>query len=85
MANRVFALLVGINDYLSPVNPLKGCVNDVTQMDQLLEERLKQDSYFPHILTNAEAERQAIMDAFSQHLGQAQALARNCTHRNVGS
>lgn len=76
MENRLFALLVGINDYppvSPPIKSLKGCVNDVMQMDQLLQARLKQGGYLSRILTNAEATRQQVIDAFAEHLGQAQA------------
>ena len=32
MSRTVYALLVGINDYLGGVNGLNGCVNDVKRM-----------------------------------------------------
>ena len=61
MANKR-ALLVGINAY--PTAPLRGCVNDVTEMKKVL-----QDLYgFQDItmLTDAAATTRAIMDALQK-------------------
>src|SRR5262245_37429253 len=74
MPANLYSLLVGIDDYPSPVPPLHGCVNDVRAMQQWLEYRIG-----PHgnlaieLLTDAAATRAAIIQAFRAHLGQAQA------------
>ena len=36
MASNIYALLVGIDKYASPVTPLEGCVNDVLALEQTL-------------------------------------------------
>jgi caspase domain-containing protein len=63
----VYALLVGIDDYPEPVPRLRGCVNDITAMEQLLRARLAGDQKLddPKVLTNAEATRQAVIDGFT--------------------
>ena len=37
MANRVYALLVGINDYEPPIESLDGCLNDVDLLHEYLD------------------------------------------------
>ena len=73
MSRTIHALFVGIDAYLAPVNPLRGCVNDVTRMRDLLAARLagSQDRFAPLLLTNAQATRQGVIDAWRSHLGQA--------------
>jgi len=73
MTRTIYALLVGIDDYPSPVTPLKGCVNDIERMKTLLGERIvsAEDEFRPLSLTNGAATRQGIIDAFRNHLGQA--------------
>ena len=73
MSRNIYALLVGIDEYVSPVPPLKGCVNDITAVKEYLEGRLVTDGYQLHLRTlfNQEATRQAIIDGFRQHLCQA--------------
>lgn len=73
MNRNIYALLVGIDEYVSPVTPLKGCVNDITAVKEYLEGRLLTDGYQLHLRTlfNQEATRQAIIDGFRQHLCQA--------------
>ncbi|WP_204141331.1 caspase family protein [Halomicronema sp. CCY15110] len=74
MAN-LYALLVGINDYPQPVPCLRGCVNDVEMLAGYLQERVTTEQLELHVRTlkNAEATREAIIQAFREHLGQAQA------------
>lgn len=60
------ALLVGINRYPDPRNELKGCVNDVRQMEGTLKTRYG----FPgdgnmRILTDARATTEAILDSLA--------------------
>ncbi len=73
MPRTIYALFVGIDDYLGGVNPLKGCVNDVTRLHDLLAARVTggSDRFSPLLLTNAQATRQGIIDAWRSHLGQA--------------
>lgn len=73
MSRTIYALLVGIDAYPPPVRPLNGCVNDIQRMHDLLQERVGygSDRFEPLVLTNAQATRQGIIDAFRSHLGQA--------------
>lgn len=73
MGRNLYALLVGIDDYVTPVAPLKGCVNDILAVKAYLEGRVATDGYQLHLRTllNQEAPRQAIIDGFRQHLCQA--------------
>jgi hypothetical protein len=66
----VRALLVAIDDYRPPVNPLRGCANDIQVFKDLLYARVGGD--LPVVtLVNREAHRDAIVDAFRRHLGSA--------------
>jgi pimeloyl-ACP methyl ester carboxylesterase len=70
---RLFALLVGINQYKSSsISTLSGCINDVEAVEKLLTQQFTHLS--PHILklTNEDATRQNIIDGFKKHLKQAQ-------------
>ena len=73
MTCNIYALLVGIDEYVSPVPPLKGCVNDITAVKEYLEGRVAADECQLHLRTllNQDATRQAIIDGFRQHLCQA--------------
>ncbi len=73
MAGTIYALLVGIDTYQSPVTPLKGCVADIEAMHTFLESRVTGDDHKLDtvILRNEEATYQAVIDKFQQHLGQA--------------
>ncbi len=69
----LYGVLVAINDYPPTVNSLKGCVNDRDQFRDFLERNYS--GVFDlklKALSNAEATRQNIIDAFS-HFDQAQA------------
>nr|WP_214662832.1 caspase family protein [Amazonocrinis nigriterrae] len=70
---NIYALLVGIDEYVSPVPPLRGCVNDITAVREYLLGRVQSDGYQLHLRTllNQEATRQAVIDGFRQHLCQA--------------
>lgn len=72
MAGNIYALLVGIDEYLN-VSPLQGCVNDITAIKEYLEGRVNTDGYQVHLhtLLNKDATRQKIIDGFRQHLCQA--------------
>lgn len=74
---HTYALLVSIDEYPKDADlPLLfGCVNDITAIRDYLNHRvpIDQDRQPPlKILKNEEATRQAIIDGFRQHLGQAQ-------------
>ncbi|RCJ37935.1 hypothetical protein A6770_14215 [Nostoc minutum NIES-26] len=73
MTRNIYALLVGIDEYVSPVPALKGCVNDITAIAEYLSGRVASDRYQIHLRTllNQDATRQAIIDGFRQHLCQA--------------
>ena len=43
MSATVYALLVGIDCYPAPTPQLRGCVNDITAVEQLLSVRLAND------------------------------------------
>lgn len=71
MNRTVYALLVGIDDYPNPIQPLRGCVNDIMAIEQLLRGRLTVNQKLEAlVLKNSEATRQAIIDGFV-HLRQA--------------
>ncbi|QHG20511.1 caspase family protein [Nostoc sp. ATCC 53789] len=72
MGGNIYALLVGIDEYLN-VSPLQGCVNDITAIKEYLEGRVNTDRYQVHLRTllNKDATRQRIIDCFRQHLCQA--------------
>ena len=73
MPRIIYALFVGIDDYLGGVNSLRGCVNDVTRLHGLLAARVAggSDRFYPLLLANAQATRQGIIDAWRSHLSQA--------------
>ena len=71
MANRVYALLVGINDYPPEVRNLAGCLNDVDSFHELLTQRLAGREVAIETLKNAGATRAGIIERFNAHLGQA--------------
>src|SRR5919202_55575 len=63
---RKLALLVGINQY--PSQPLRGCVNDMELQRQLLIHRFGFNPKDIHTLTDRQATRQGILEAFEEHL-----------------
>lgn len=69
---RVYALLVGINEYTG-TTPLHGCVADITAVEALLRERVSGDTLDMRVLRDAEATRAAIIDGFRSHLRRADA------------
>jgi Caspase domain len=72
MSHNIYALLVGIDEYVN-VSPLQGCVNDIAAIKEYLEGRVNTDGYQLHLhtLINQNATRQAVIDGFRQHLCQA--------------
>ncbi|MBE9001368.1 MULTISPECIES: caspase family protein [unclassified Nostoc] len=73
MTRNIYALLVGIDEYLNPIPPLKGCINDILNLKEYFLGRITPKGYSLNlrILLNQDATRQAIMDGFRQHLCQA--------------
>ena len=74
MSRSIYALLIAIDDYPPPVPKLRGCVNDIEAFASYLSERVAKDKGVAlklRTLKNGEATRQAVVDAFSDHLGKA--------------
>ncbi|SEJ59230.1 PGAP1-like protein [Dyadobacter sp. SG02] len=75
---KIFALLIGINEYSPSSNPqirsLNGCLNDVSDFGKFLEENygdLIPDGRQVLVLTDANASRTNVIDGFRKHLAQA--------------
>ena len=66
---RLYALLVGINNYPDP-HKLNGCLNDIDSARSYLEET-HPDAVVFYVLKDQEATRANVIDAFRRHLGQA--------------
>ncbi len=67
---RVYALLVGIDAYLPPINPLWGCRNDIAALEQYLRARVGAELAL-RTLYDDEATRDAVIAGFRDHLAQA--------------
>ena len=70
MANRLWALLVGIDEYAqaSGVSSLRGCTADVLAMQAFLTRALGVASDQVCLLTNEQATRAGIVAAWRDHL-----------------
>lgn len=64
--SRKVALLVGINDY--KFSPLQGCLSDVELQRHLLQYRFGFKETDIHTLTNEQATRENILQAFEEYL-----------------
>lgn len=71
ITRNIYALLVGIDEYVNPVPPLTGCLNDITAVKEYLEGRVAKEQLHIRTLLNQKATRQAVIDGFRQHLCQA--------------
>lgn len=73
MTNQIYALLVGIDNYPDPNHRLEGCVNDITAIEEYLNERFDKQEYQLHLQTlrDEQANREAVINGFRNHLGQA--------------
>ncbi|WZO96075.1 caspase family protein [Isosphaeraceae bacterium EP7] len=74
MSRKIFALLVGIDKYTSPIPKLDGCVNDIEAFGAYLSGRTDQNedvSLDLRQLNNDKATRAAVIDGFRDHLGKA--------------
>ena len=82
--NRVYALLVGINDYGPDIESLDGCLNDVDLFHGYLTHHVDSASLAIEILKNGDATRANVIGRFRSHLGQARsgdvALFQFCGH-----
>jgi Caspase domain len=67
----LYALLVAINAYPPPIDPLDGCLNDADAMEAMLRARFDADSLHLVRIQDSAATRQAVIDSFRSHLGQA--------------
>lgn len=65
----IYALLVGVNEYLSPDVPnLQGCVNDVYRFHEMLKGTWNVPDENIVVLVNESATRTSIQRAFREHL-----------------
>ena len=71
MPNRVYALLVGINDYGPDVEALDGCLNDVDLFHDYLRRQVDPAALAVDVLENGDATRANVIAHFRSHLGQA--------------
>ncbi|MCO6475163.1 MAG: caspase family protein, partial [Phaeodactylibacter sp.] len=62
----LYALLVAVNDYLPPVNPLAGCLNDLKQLQAYLEAHCQANghNFRPLVLANEQATRDNLVKSF---------------------
>lgn len=69
---KLFALLVGIDQYRAPITPLKGCINDVEKVGTYLTN--EKDHFEVHLetLTNEKATKANIVSMFKTHLSKAE-------------
>lgn len=70
MSKKLYALLVGIDDYPHPVPKLYGCVRDVNYLYEFLKKNFR-DRLEVEILKDSDASRENIIKMFRQHLGKA--------------
>ena len=84
MAARVYALLVGINDYPPEVGKLAGCLNDVDHFHAYLSDSFDKADLAVEVLKDGEATRGNIIEQFRGHLAKARegdvALFQYCGH-----
>lgn len=84
MSNRVYALLVGINDYGPDLESLDGCLNDVDLVHAYLRQHVEPAALAVEVLKDADATRARVIDRFRSHLGRARsgdvALFLFCGH-----
>lgn len=69
---KLFALMVGINEYAGPVNALSGSVDDAERFRHYVEETYRHSMKLCiETLKNSDASRENIIRGFREHLGQA--------------
>ena len=67
--SKLYALLVGINDYPSPTAKLGGCLNDLGNAHDYLTSEFADAAVV--VLKDGEATRANVIEQFRKHLGQA--------------
>ncbi len=79
---KVYALLVGINDYPDHVGKLQGCLNDIANVEDYLSDHYRDAAVLT--LRDSEATYTNVISQFRKHLGQAGkddvALFHYCGH-----
>ncbi len=73
MANKLYALIVGINRYFRPFRSLSGCIADAENMKQYLEEHEAHLNPEIRLLTNQGATKSEIIRNFREHFDKAEA------------
>jgi hypothetical protein len=68
---KIYALLVGINQYPLPVKPLRGSLNDVLTLEDYLFVAFPSQSLHIKKLLDQQACRENVIAEFRNHLGQA--------------
>ncbi len=73
MTNKIYALLVGIDKYPDPNHRLEGCINDITAIEEYLNERFDRQEYQLHLQTlkDNQGTREAVINGFRNHLRHA--------------
>ena len=84
MPNKVYALLVGVNDYGPEIESLEGCLNDVDLFHEYLDHHVDPATLAVEVLKDSDATRANIISRFRSHLGNARsgdvALFQFCGH-----
>ncbi|MBR8840846.1 MAG: caspase family protein [Stigonema ocellatum SAG 48.90 = DSM 106950] len=64
MVRNLYGLLVGINHYADPNLDLQGCINDITEIEEYLNNRLDRNQYQLHLRTlkDQQATRDAVVE-----------------------
>ena len=68
---KVYALLVGINDYPRPLAPLQACCSDTLKVHHLLRRLFPGEQLVDRILLNEQATRKHVIAGFREHLKRA--------------
>ncbi|MDL1879279.1 caspase family protein, partial [Cytophagia bacterium CHB2] len=64
MAQKIYALLVGINDYAPEVGRLAGCLNDVDHFNEYLTGNFNKSELAIEVLKDRDATRGNIIKQF---------------------
>lgn len=72
MAGKIYALIVGIDDYPPPIPKLMGCVHDANAIKGYLENRFPKENLFIKTLFDKDASRLNLLQQFESHLSQAE-------------
>ena len=84
MSKKIYALLVGINDYAPEVGKLAGCLNDVDHFHDYLSGSFDKADLAIEVLKDKDATRDNLIKMFRTHLAKAKAddvaLFHYCGH-----